>query len=104
MNLHSGEAGMYRRPKPRHATPNTPLALRLEPSPGSDIGDCFDQAQSLVRRLQCCVVFDFNEVHCGVRPCDVFDDGSEHSRDLFIRNFQHELGKKTGCKICYANP
>ncbi len=85
-------------------TPNTPMALRMEPSPGSDIGDCFDQSVQLVKWLHTCVVFDFNEVHCGVRPCDVFDVTTELSRELFLRNYQHELGKKTGCKICYANP
>lgn len=84
--------------------PNTPLALRLEPSPGCDIGDCYDQAARLVKWLHTCVVFDFNEVHCGVRPCDVFDDGAGDSRALFIRNFRNELVKTSGYKICYANP
>jgi hypothetical protein len=85
-------------------TPNTPLAFRLEPSPGSDIGDCYDQAAEIVRRLGSCVVFEFNEVHCGVRPCDVRDWSREDPRDVFLRNFQRELAKTSGCKICYANP
>lgn len=85
-------------------TPNTPLALRLEASPGSDIGDCFDQAALLVSKLRCNVVFDFNEVSCGVRVSDVFDYRVEDSREIFVRNYRREQAKNIGCKICYANP
>lgn len=85
-------------------TPNTPLALRLEPSPGCDIGDCFDQAAKLVRKLRSNVVFEFNEVSCGVRPTDVLDFDQAESRELFLRNYHREQAKTTGSKICYANP
>lgn len=79
---------------------NPPLHLKMEPSPGSGIEDCYDQAAGIVRKLGCVVNFDFNEVFCGVRPCDV---RSPSSRAIFIANFHHELGKTSGCKICYAN-
>jgi hypothetical protein len=80
--------------------PNPPLHLKLEPSPGSDIGDCYDHAAQLVKKLGVVVNFDFNEVFCGVRPCDVTGKGR---RDRFLQVYQFEVGKKAGCKICYAN-
>lgn len=80
---------------------NPPLHLKMEPSPGSDITDCFDHALRLAIQLNVVVTFEFNEVHCGVRPCDY---GEPDRREIFVRNFQHELSKTSGCKICYANP
>jgi len=74
---------------------NPPLHLKMEASPGSDIGDCFDHAAKIVRKVGCVVNFDFNEVYCGVRPCDVSGKGR---RDRFIANYRHELSKKAGCK------
>lgn len=79
---------------------NPPLSLKLEPSPGSDIMDCYDHAVDIVRRLGVVVTFEFNEVHCGVRPCDAAD---VEAKPRFHHNYHHELAKTTGCKICYAN-
>ncbi len=83
---------------------NPPLHLKMEPSPGSDISDCYDHAAKIVRKVGCVVNFEFNEVFCGVRPADVFGECCEDSHDIFVRNYHRELAKKTGCKICYANP
>jgi hypothetical protein len=80
---------------------NPPLSLPMVPSPGADILDCFDQALRIAIQLHAVVTFEFNEVHCGVRPCDY---GSPELREIFVRNYHHELAKTTGCKICYANP
>jgi hypothetical protein len=82
------------------AVNNPPLSIRVEPSPGSDLGDCFDHACDIVARTGAIVNFDFNEVHCGVRPCDI----RPGAREIFIRNFWHQATKSHGCKICYANP
>lgn len=71
----------------------------LEPSPGSDIMDCYDQACDIVRRLNVVVNFDFNEVRCGVRPCDAAD---LEAKPRFHSNYHRALSA-TGCKICYAN-
>lgn len=80
---------------------NPPLSLNMEPSPGSGIEDCFDQALRIARQIDAVVNFEFNEVSCGVRPCDY---GEPSLRDIFIRNYHRELSKESGCKICYANP
>jgi hypothetical protein len=76
----------------------------MKPSPGSHVMDCYDQAAALVRKLGCVVTFEFNEVHCGIRPWDVVSSEAKESRELFERNYQIELVKKTGSKICYPNP
>lgn len=78
---------------------NPPLHLKMEPSPGSDIGDCFDQALQIAHHIRCVVDFDFNEVFCGVRPSD-----HEGLREVFVNNYHREMSRKFGCKICYANP
>lgn len=76
----------------------------MEPGVGSDIGDCFDSALRIAEQLDVVVIFDFNEVHCGVRPCDAGDEIREMtSKELFLRNYRTEGAKTTGCKICYAN-
>lgn len=80
---------------------NPPLQLRVTPSAGADIGECFDHALPIAHTLNVVVIFDFNEVFCGVRPCDV---GERDAREIFVRNYQREVVKKHGCKICYANP
>ncbi|HYB97543.1 MAG TPA: hypothetical protein VEC57_00220 [Candidatus Limnocylindrales bacterium] len=80
---------------------NPPLHLKLEPSPGAEIGDCYDHAAKIVRKVGCVVNFDFNEVFCGVRPCDIRGKGR---RARFIEVYHREMTKKAGCKICYANP
>lgn len=82
-----------------NAHKRSPLHLNMEPTPGADIADCFDQALDLTRRLDCTVNWSFNEVLCGVRPCDDALD-----KEVFLRNYHRELVKTTGCKICYANP
>ena len=74
----------------------------MEGSPGSDIADCFDQALSIAFRIKATVVFDFNGVHCGVRPSD---KRHPEAKTWFIRNYHGEMGKKEGLfKCCYANP
>lgn len=78
---------------------NPPLSIHVNASPGSDIGDCFEHARSIVAKTGAVVTFHFNEVFCGVRPCDT----EYWCRDVFIRNFRHESAKPTGCKICNAN-
>lgn len=80
---------------------NPPLSLRLEASPGADIGDCFDHALDLARHLNVVVNFDFNGVECGVRPCDF---GAPRAKEVFVGNYHHEIATGSGLKICYANP
>ena len=79
---------------------NPPLSIHVVASPGSEIGDCFDHARSIVDKTGAVVTFDFNGVHCGVRPCD----DTPWSKEIFVRNFHRETARKTDCKICYANP
>lgn len=74
----------------------------MEPSPGSDIGDCFDHACSIVERLGCVVNFDFNDVYCGVRPCDA-EKPRDNTRTLFTLKYHEQLSSKSHYKICYAN-
>lgn len=81
-------------------TNDYPLYLRMEPSLGSDIGDCYDHAAQIVRKLGCVVSFKFNTVLCGVRPCDVRRIGR---KARFIEVFHQQLSRKSGCKVCYAN-
>ncbi len=80
---------------------NPPLNLKMEPSPGSEIGDCFDHAARIVRKIDCVVNFDFNGVFCGVRPCDVVD---RTRKARFVEVYRNELSKPSGFKICFANP
>jgi len=75
----------------------SPLQLKLTPTPGSSIDDCFDQAMGLSYLFKITVTFDFNGVHCGVRAGDLF------KKDIFLKNFHKECSKDTELKICYAN-
>lgn len=77
-----------------------PLSIHVKASPGFSIYNCFDHACDIVARTGAVVSFDFNEVFCGVRPCDL----RPGAREIFVRNYFHESAKKSGCKICYANP
>lgn len=80
---------------------NPPLHLELCPSPGSSIEDCFDYALRVARQLDLVVTFEFNEVHCGVRPSDY---GEPERKEFFLKNYRYEGSKTSGCKICFANP
>lgn len=86
--------------------PNSALAFKMEPSAGSHIDRCFDEAVGVVRMTGIVVHFTFNEVFCGVRPCDVCatDDAQLGVKQIFVRNYHREATSKSSHKICYANP
>lgn len=94
-------------PMPAHKRPqrgdNPPLHLKMEPSLGSDIGDCYDHAAQIVQKIGCVVNFDFNGVFCGVRPCDI-NPHLDGVRELFVKTYHRAASSQSISKICYANP
>lgn len=79
----------------------SPLIINLEPLPGSNIDDCFDQALRIAITLGVSVKFKFNGVHCNVRESD--GDNAKQRKKWFIDDFNKSLTENTGYKFCYAN-
>ena len=77
------------------------FTLKLEPSFGFHIENCFDHALRIAVMLDVFVEFEFNEVTCIVRPDDKYEP---RAKDWFLTNYDSKLGKQgNAIRLCCAN-